>query len=321
MSPSPADSRRPPINKITLILLIITPLLYMNFYGTYQMMRSKAIGNKDYITHNATNMNLSQDNTNTAIIITSSWVPSHPSTRMIDKVIDSRKFLVGLPSSTPIFITVDGIPEENFDNFTDTQQKLKDLDGYTTALFHRHLKNPNVHILVSSEHLHIGGSVFKAMTLIQIHYPSVEYLYYLQHDFNFVKEVDHLALVDVMEKHPSEVNYIRFKYQYVQERFLHCGNLRTIKHPFSPEFTDGLEKDFMVLEPSKTYSDNNHFVRFQWYFQTILSIKNFRRPPEGPLQRRQGDLCAQNKTMGLYVYQPPHVLRHLDGRGTPEFVK
>ncbi len=320
MPSSPADSRRP-INKITLILLIITPLLYINFYETTQVMRSKTINDKDYITHNAISPNSPEENINTAIIITSSWVPSHPSTRMIDKVIDSTKFLVGLPKSTPTFITVDGIPEDNFNNFTDTQQKIRDLDGYTTALLHRHLKNPNVHILVSSEHLHIGGSVFKAMTLLQIHYPSVEYLYYLQHDFNFVKEVDHLALVDVLKKHPSEVNYIRFKYQYVQERFLQCGNLRTIKHPFSPGFLDSTEKDFIVLEPSKTYSDNNHFVRFDWYFQTILSIKNLRRPPEGPLQRRQGDMCAQNKTMGLYVYQPPHVLRHLDGRGTPEFVK
>ena len=44
----------------------------------------------------------------TAIIITSSWIPSHPSTLMVEMVVHSIDLMItSLHPSTPIFITID----------------------------------------------------------------------------------------------------------------------------------------------------------------------------------------------------------------------
>ena len=48
----------------------------------------------------------SHDNEDTAIIITSAWMPSHPSTYMIEMVMNSTKLLTGLSPTAPIFITI-----------------------------------------------------------------------------------------------------------------------------------------------------------------------------------------------------------------------
>ena len=176
---------------------------------------------------------------------------------MIDTVLNSMKYLVGLPQRTPIFITVDGFPDEFFKNIADLSQKNNSLGGYTTALFHQYLSSPHIHILPGAKHSHIGGSVFKAMTLVQSHYPSAEYIYYLQHDFSFVKAVDHMALVDLMTTYPNTMNSIQFKYEYI---FLRLNDNLTNK---------------VTLVLTNTYSGNNHFVRFEWYFQTIALISNF----------------------------------------------
>ena len=123
-----------------------------------------------------------EDEQDTAIIITSSWIPSHPSTFLIDSVLNStRRHLVGLASSAPIFITVDPIPTST----TPIEDKVEKLEQYIIKLYQKHLIHPHVHILPSVQHLHIGGSVMKALQLIEFHYPNVHYVYSLQHDFPF----------------------------------------------------------------------------------------------------------------------------------------
>ena len=307
-------------------LLMIIPLLCTNFYVIHQLQPHNNEGAVEL--QHAINIDIDTGQSSvlavdTAIIITSSWIPSHPSTRMIDTVINSIEYLVGLPKRTPIFITIDGFPDESFKNITHLSQKMNSLDGYTTALFHRYLSSPHMHIIPGAKHSHIGGSVFKAMTLVQAHYPSVQYIYYLQHDFSFVKEVDHMALADVMTTYPNTVNYIRFKYEYIFPRFEQCGNATKIIHPKSQSAgskgNDDLANEGTVtLVPTNTYSDNNHFVRFEWYFRTIASISNLRRPPEFPLQIRQSAMCKNmQQSMGLFLYDPI-VLRHLNGREKPQ---
>ena len=78
-----------------------------------------------------------------------------------------------------------------------------------------------------------------------------------------------------------------------------------------------------VLCKSCKYSDNNHLVRFDWYYKFIggLGIGSNKRPPEGPGQYNAARRCEQ---MGLYLYYSAefeigkergvdYALRHLDG--------
>jgi uncharacterized membrane protein (GlpM family) len=267
----------------------------------------------------------------TLIIITSSWIPTHPSTYMIEMVINSTKNqIAGLSPSAPIFITIDHFRLRDFDTLPSDvkEQRLQSLDQYTVNLYNIFLSNPRVYIIPSVKHVHIGGSVAKAMNLIERHFPSVRYLYYMQHDFYFAKKVNHTALISAMEKYPDKINYVLFR-KY-GNMILPCDkesptpiNLYTESNA-TTETTNATkmiqpQEASPRLIPTATYSDNNHLVRFQWYKATIESLISLARAPENPLQNRAYDACTgrSNERMGLYVYHEPRMLVHLDGRHNP----
>ena len=75
----------------------------------------------------------------TAIIISSSWLPEHPSTHMLDTMIDYIKHIHGLPPTSPIIITIDWLPTTIIDeNFS---KHISALDYYTTALSMKYFKH------------------------------------------------------------------------------------------------------------------------------------------------------------------------------------
>ena len=275
---------------------------------------------------------------NTAIVITSSWVPSHPSTTLMETVINSTfERLIGLPSTTPIFITVDHFPYIDKNVPPELGEKIGNLEDYANNLFHLYLSNLQVHILPNMKNLHIGGSVMKSMELIARHYPNVKYMYYLQHDFYFTRYIDHIALIEAMEENPEKVNYVRFPKRNPNLMSPACGNELPILYNSTLSFasiytntfgdengsiggnneTQGTNADAarelqLTLNPTSSYSDNNHLVRFGWYKKIISSLIMLTRPPESPLMIRANEGCAKNESMGLYLYHEM-CLGHLDG--------
>lgn len=125
---------------------------------------------------------------------------------MTDTVVDSvHNYLKGLSPSTPIFITIDTYVDgtsilSTKDDAETLTRKLEALEEYTKRLFETYLSDTRVHILPAMS----NGSSLKAVNLIEMHYPNVQYLYYLQHDFYFIKCVDHTALIGVMKEVPNE---------------------------------------------------------------------------------------------------------------------
>ena len=251
----------------------------------------------------------------TAIIITSSWIPSHPSTLMVEMVVNSIDLMItSLHPSTPIFITIDQFHLDG--DIEQIQNRSHSLDQHVLNLYNIYLINPRVHILPFMAHSHVGGSVAKAMDIIERHFPSTRYLYYLQHDYYFVKEVDHTALIHAMETHDS-INYVFFRNEKrLLARIKPCGEEKSI------EYLDNVNNQTAaasistkrLLIPTATYTDNNHLVRFKWYKDTIASMISLARFPENPLQKKAMGECISGRSMGLYVYNENHVIEHLDGR-------
>ncbi len=222
----------------------------------------------------------------TVIIITSLWIPSHPSTFLIDSVLYStRRHLLGLASSAPIFITVDPIPTSTTPSHL--EEKIEKFEQYIINLYRKHLIHPHVHILPSVQHLHIGGSVMKALQLIEIHYPHVQYVYLLQHDFPFSRDVDHVALRNVMERYSERVNWIRYPKRDPNTLHPGCGSEESIW--YNKTFTMMKMESTIIainitnsndttttipfhggsmqlqLIPTTSYSDYNHLARLAWY--------------------------------------------------------
>ena len=263
----------------------------------------------------------------TAIIISSSWIPSHPSTYMIETVINSTLHLKGLPSSTQIIITVDYPPNPKDNNITKERiERIDKLEEYTVRLFNLYLSNPRVHIIPAMKNLHIAGSVLKAIRLLDLHYPAMKYLYYLQHDFKFIKEIDHTALVNLMDVN-SKVNWVLFPNRPPSHMKQGCGTEESINYNITTTMADNIDDSnaqqgesqndmrTMTLFPTGGYSDNNHLTRFHWYKELIISLIYYTRPPEFPLQRRANDWCLRNESLGLYLYHE-HAIEHIDGAGS-----
>lgn len=315
-APSSASRSR----RETIILLFLTVFI-LNSIDGQQMMKSLKgqMGGllQTEAEQNSTNhvKNLTED---TAVIITSSWIPSHPSTYMVDMVVNSTiDRLIGLSPTAPIFITVDHFRARGADA-PDVQEKIEKLEGYTSNLFSTYLTNPRIHVIPGAKRLHIGGSVMKALNLIGVHFPSVRYVYYLQHDFYFTRDVDHKALVNTMDEH-DEINYVRFPKRAPHAISRVCGDRKPIQYNrtiFAPhELTGNGTVPTLTLHPTSAYSDNNHLVRYTWYKDIIASLIYLERAPEDPLQRRANDGCFGGRDIGLYLYNQQNIA-HLDGRHT-----
>ena len=129
-------------------------------------------------------------------------------------------------------------------------------------------------------------------------------------------------LVRAMETR-DEINYILFLKSDLK-RVKSCGNeestidLDTLDHVPRNDTNINPNSTKRLLLPTATYSDNNHFVRFDWYKETIESLISLARPPENPLQKRAWDGCRSGKSMGLYAYDEGYLIRHLDGRTTQD---
>ena len=114
----------------------------------------------------------------TAIIITSSWIPSHPSTLMVEMVVHSIDLMItSLHPSTPIFITIDQFRLDG--DIEQIQNRSHSLDQHVLNLYNIYLINPSVHILPFMAHSHVRGSVAEAMDIIERHFPSTRYLYFI----------------------------------------------------------------------------------------------------------------------------------------------
>lgn len=258
----------------------------------------------------------------TAVIISSSWIPSLPSTEKVDVVLNSTGHLLGLSPAAPVFITVDHFRFRDFDGLNPAlKERIRTLEEYTVNLYDRYLLDPRVHVIPAVRHLHIGGSVLKALGLIARHYPAVRYVYYLQHDFAFFRDVDHAALVAAMDARPDEVHYVRFPKRNAWHYRRECGD----RPPVWYNGTTGGAADGatatataparLVLHPTDEYSDNNHLARLDWYRDALASLVKLDRAPENPLQKRAFNGCRgwRDAIHGLYLYHAIAIV-HMDGR-------
>jgi len=133
---------------------------------------------------------------NTAVILSTEWEPSHPSTANIDAVIRSvRNNLIGLDKTSPILLALEH--EEYVDDFDKSYSHLW----------------PNFAIQV------VGSTT--VLENVRRYFPTVEDVYQLHDDLAFAEPIDHLGLIRTMEEPPREgvsaVDYVLFRYYHSEE--------------------------------------------------------------------------------------------------------
>ena len=192
------------LGAICTMLKIIISSSQLEYHGRTALVKPRySIGQADKDANATSNQGTTiSEEIDTSIIILSSLIPTHPNMKMLNDTFNSLPVMLdGLPfSKTPTFISVDGLPEKKL-----TSENLAKLQGYIEHLRLRFRDYPNVFILNNYEHGHINHSIRRALELVR-----TRFVYVLQHDFKFIKHVNHTALVKSMREHPGELQIVRF---------------------------------------------------------------------------------------------------------------
>lgn len=163
------------------------------------------------------------------IIITSNYIPTHPSTDIIDRTIESISRFIVFPhddpsskriktavgttlhdSSTtnrtriPMLITVDGLNERE----RRTQGNRREaLDQYIRTLTEKYTNHPYFEVQILPQPLKV--KLIQNMQFA-LKFVTTKYIYVIQHDLPFVLPVSHHAMVHFFEEIPETVRLIRF---------------------------------------------------------------------------------------------------------------
>lgn len=275
---------------------------------------------------------------NVSVVITSSLIPIHPSLTFINSTIQSLRHLEGLPTDTPIYVTVDGMKRvRGYENFTiDKQRRNKYIDRLSRASFYPFT---NVNVLAMRKHRHIAGSVLASLEVIanQTHSTpflsaasptpdsfSNHFVYLLQHDLVFNATIPHGQLLQAMQQNPTELKNVRFRYNrpgprdisdlWDLKRFPHCREIRN----GSDFVQNGLN-----FFPTARWSDNNQVSTLAYYqdmfrfMKTVSKRVDLDQPMEWIMMAPAAQNCTRwgQAVLGDRVQRLSY-LGHLDGRNT-----
>lgn len=245
------------------------------------------------------------------IVVTSSYIPSHPSKIIISKTLDSLLKL-GLGNEVPLVIVQDALPITQRND-----QRARDYQAYLESLEEFKDRWPNLEIVALPKWGHINGGLQHAMSWVK-----TEYVLVVQHDLEFVRAIDVLSLLAALENHP-EVKHIRFnkkletavdwdaEYEYRNRIQSRRDFLKAVS------ITD--RENIHRLVRTLAWSDNNYLCRKSYLTETVFALTGkMRIAPEHALN----PLGSPNhhRILGTYIYggiDEPPIISHLDGRNTP----
>ena len=246
---------------------------------------------------------LSDFDLETAVVILTNLCPSHPSLEMLQETMESLEHLQGLSPNAPIYIMVDHLDVRVAAVVTEEIiEKEKRLEQYVHNLYAEYEHNSNIHIVVNVMNKHIGGSTQKALQLL---HPRTRYIHLVQHDFKFITDINHTAIVKTMdEERPggNPIPMVRFNKRHSAGAKAGCGNLTR------------LDVNGITLEPTTMWSDNNHVAKVEYYKDLLNKLVFLKRPPESPMQVQAAVNCALNAQWLYGANGHQYAIEHLDGR-------
>ena len=230
-------------------------------------------------------------NNDLTVIITASYIPSHPSTRFMDSVINSLQ-LINLPLNTKIILAHD---------YNDNLHYKK----YLEKLKLKYFKNKYIIINVRSSKGHLTGNIRDCFNKKLI---NTKFLLVLQHDLPFIKKFNIQKIILDMIKFPK-LKHIRFnKRNNIKEGFDKRNNIFNyikLKNNYEYMSTPG-------------WSDQNHLTYKEYYENIVLSECQNGTFMENFLNGKINNLTDHNKygTFLFGKFNDTATIKHTDGRNT-----
>lgn len=223
------------------------------------------------------------------IIITASFVPSHPSIALIKETIESLA-LLNLPSGTKVILAHDAGTDEKY---------LKYLDNLREYI----APYPHISLVVRETRGHLTGNVRNALQ-----YVTSKYILLLQHDLPFIAAADIVKVIEDMEEFP-QLKHIRFN-----------------RRPNAKIAYDSINELFGKQLPCKNHtytrtpgwSDQNHISPLSYYTDIVMKECKDGNFMERFLHKRTKTEEIHEK-YGTYLFGElnyPAMIKHTHGRKT-----
>lgn len=245
------------------------------------------------------------------VIISGSYLDSHPEITFMREVVESLGF-TGIPHDTSLILSHDKIKpgtEGAEEKEMAYQEYFKNLEEYVkTSPF------KNITISQAPEWGHLTRTLKYAVSQVK-----TKYMLVLQHDIHIRREIPVLKMIDLMETY-SHVKHLRFNVRRNHPTFMWWDGYAGGSCLFSEE-----EYDSVKLCVTPAWSDQNHLATKEYYENVVFpDCTN----PDNELiwdfmENRLNGLCHHNHSRyGTYIYGEygaPRTSRHSDGRkSSPE---
>lgn len=223
------------------------------------------------------------------VIVTTSAIPSHPSTRMIERCIGSFKFMAGL-SGARWLVVCDDSPGEAYSEYKRSLRQMA-----RTLELSRNSTSGDCGRLPS-------------MMRAVLEHVKTPLVFILQHDFDVIREVDGERLTHLILQWPQTLKHV-----HLNKRPNVVSNWDKILEP--------CEVGGVPMLKTTNWSDNPHWARADYYRSFVLP----RCQPDISCEllyhhfQKDIELIGFQKAHPLYgTYIPgnlddPPTIRHLDG--------
>jgi hypothetical protein len=186
------------------------------------------------------------------IIITASYIPSHPRSEHIDSVIESLKFLK-YPEDTVIILAHDYPPNPS-------KVDLENYLEYYNKLQTKYSLKDNFKITMLDKYGHLSGNIRNAFN-----YVDSKYVLFVQHDFPFIKKVNLNSVMEDMDKNKN-LKHIRFN----KRKTIQTAGDSLTQNCNLNIFNNYSIKGKCSYISTFCWSDNNHISPTSYYTDVVL---------------------------------------------------
>lgn len=231
-----------------------------------------------------------------SVIITASYIKSHPEIRYIKAVIDSLKLCNIDINKVNIILSHDGLINNKSENI----EIINNYHKYLENLINHYKTYSNIKIINLDKHGHLTGNVQNALQYI-----NTKYILIIQHDLPFRKKFDINKIIEDMEKN-EELKHIRF------------NKRRNIKHKWDNNDLFGyiLKSKNYNYTRTGAWSDINHLTRTDYYKNIIMNECKDGTSMEWNFRNKINNK-SNHKKYGTYLFgdtSNKRMINNLDGR-------
>ena len=246
--------------------------------------------------------NFYEKNVKFDIIITASYIPSHPSIKIIKETIESLNY-IGYNGNEKINVYL----AHDYKDNKDYEEYLNNLQNYCNSYNQKNNKF-NLIIIKRKTWGHLTGNIRNALQHV-----NSKYILVIQHDFPFIKQFDIQKVIDDMEEN-TNIKYIRF------------NKRKNIKRGFDGDPGSSGQHLFGLQQKQKNYtytrtpgwSDNNHICLTSYYNDIVMKECPDGTPMEHNLHGKINDEITHRK-YGTYLFgelNHSKMINHTDGKNS-----